>query len=246
MRDDRPMDPEKDSPLNQQSDSQWTVHLNLIDKMYTTLTKQWDSFSRVVILQVLISLIALSICGGVITPKENFSLLGIDLTISLPALLAASSVLITAFVVMSYALLARIAALKEGILASYEEVGLYQDEGYMNRTFTMPSSASPRSPFEQPGVLFALLRLGFGRYFAAAHWGVETSQFARIFETAATVFVLTFYMILPIAAEMAVLLKVPLLMEWRENLGWILLVLPIVVSIATVIWGAFYSQSLFR
>jgi hypothetical protein len=198
------------------------VALNYIDKVHASLTKQWDAMSRSLTVQTVISLITVAICIGAVTPKEKFSLFGLGLTASIKAVLIGSTFLIATFHVMTFG------SYNRAVETGFTLTDLYDKAGY--RDETMDDSVA--DPFGAAAPIYTLL-------FMSAREIEDSDWFTNVFTISLTIAIwggLAY--VLPVAAELAALVKVASLMGWGENLLWVVLLIPIVVSVACDIWYA--------
>jgi hypothetical protein len=199
-----------------------TVKLNYIDKVHWFLTQQWTAVARAITVQLVLSLITVAICLGALTPTKNFSLFGLGLKASSTTVLVANTILIAALHVMIIAGVARAGTTGQELRRLYRELH-YDDE-------TLQPSAWIH-PFDQPGPWGAIVTHGLypreGR-----HW------LAKLYEIGATFVVFVgLLVVLPLVAEVATLIKIASLMKWGENLLWVTLALPAMVSIMAIAWG---------
>jgi hypothetical protein len=176
-----------------------TVALNYIDKVHASLTRQWDAMSRALTGQIIISLITVAVCIGAVTPQEKFSLLGLGLTASINTVLTGSTFLIAAFHVMTLGSLLRAMRTADTLRRLYENAG-YQDESM---------GTSIEDPFGGAAPIYTLLIL----------WASDpTWSESRLRTAYMASLLITIYgglaLVLPVAAELAALVKVASLMGW--------------------------------
>jgi hypothetical protein len=198
------------------------VTLSYIDKVHTSLTKQWDGMSRSLTAQAVASLLTLAVCLGAVTPQEDFSIFGLGLTASITTVLAGSTFLIATFHTMSLGALTRAGETKLALTRLYMNLG-YRDETLKPESLEDPLGAT--TP------LYTLLDLWLAEKKHPHSW------LAKIFLSVvgSTIFRVGAFW-LPIAAELAALIKVASLMGWCENLLWVGLIIPIFVSVACNRW----------
>jgi hypothetical protein len=198
------------------------VALSYIDKVHASLTKQWDGMSRSLTAQAIVSLVTVAVSVGAVAPREDFSIFGVGLTASITTVLIGSAFLIATFHVMTLGSLTRAGETKMALTRLYMDLG-YRDEVLKPESLEDPLGAATPA--------YTLITL----------WLAEKNQpqswLARVFVAAVgrTIFNgLMFW--LPVVAELVALLKVASLMGWWENWLWVVLIVPIVVSVICDIW----------
>jgi hypothetical protein len=199
-----------------------TVALSYIDKVHASLTSQWVGMSRSLTAHAIISLLTVAVCVGAVAPQEDFSLFGVGLTASITTVLIGSAFLIATFPVMTLGSLTRAGETKMTLTRLYWDLG-YRDEALKPESLEDPLGATTPA--------YTLISLWL------AEENRPQSRFARVFLAIVgrTIFNgLMFW--LPVVAELAALLKVASLMGWWENWLWLVLIVPIVVSVACDLW----------
>jgi hypothetical protein len=204
------------------------VALNYIDKVHASATKQWDAMSRAFTLQTIISLITVAVCIGAVTPREEFSLLGLGLSASINTVLIGSAFLIATFHVMT------LAAFIRGARTAMALLRLYQDLGYEDAT--MFGAGTEEDPLGPTAPLYTLVNYWIVE---KEHQGLLASIYVNVIGFVISAGLLV---VLPVAAELAALLKTASLMGWGTNqlwivLIWIVLVIPVAVSVAAIAWA---------
>ena len=199
------------------------VALSYIEKVHASLTRQRDGMSRSLTAQAVVSLITVAVCFGAVTPKEDFSIFGVGLTASIIPLLIGSAFLIATFHVMTLGSLTRAGETKMALTRLYMELG-YRDE--------VLKPQSLEDPLGAPTPAYTLISL-----WLTEEKNKPQSRLSRVFVAAVGSIIFRGLMFfLPVAAELIVLWKVASLMGWWENWWWIVLLIPLVVSVACVRW----------
>jgi hypothetical protein len=223
-------DPKAGHQSQDEQQPEEAVALNYLDKVHTSVTRQWDAMTRAITVQTVISLIALAICIGAVTPRERFSFFGLGLTASITTVLVGSAFLIATFQAMSLGSMVRAGKTANILIQTYESLG-YEDA-------TM-ARATEEDPFGATAPIYTLLN----NWLSSEPRGLITRTYVDVIG-----FGIGFGLLfaLPIVAELAALVKVASLMGWTENLLWAVLVMPIVVSVACVIWSVEMAGDLQR
>ena len=195
--------------------------LNYIDKVHASLTKQWESTSRALTAQTVVSLLTVAVCIGAVTPRENFSLLGLGLSASINTVLIGSAFLIVTFHAMALGSFMRAAGTSKTLRNLYRDIGF--EEAWR-------SAASQEDPLGPPVPLYTLLLPWLNA-------GETQGRFSVIYASVIGGTIgIGLAIVLPVAAELAALMKVASLMGWTKSLLWVVLVIPIVTSITSIIW----------
>jgi hypothetical protein len=197
------------------------VTLNYIDKVHFMFDKTGSYCTRMALTLVIASSLMLTISVGWVSAQEDFSLGGLGLKISFVALLASGIVLIASMYLALYTAFIRYDALDAELLRLYRTQGheITRSDGTIDLVGFYPST-----------LLIMLMAPG----------GSETARhkWARNFETfIAIVVVFGLFFLLPIVAEVAMVVKLASVAGWNHPLVWLpFSVFPAFVALAPVLY----------
>lgn len=118
-----------------------------IDKLYSTLQKYWDLYSRIFISLIILSVVLVGISSGALSNIDKISASGINITVSVYVLVSAAIFGITILLGALSAVDFHCSRLSDEIIRLYKSLN-YSDDGLLDRT---------RSPFEGPNVILSTL-----------------------------------------------------------------------------------------
>ena len=191
------------------------VVLNHIDKLYTTLTKIWDSANRLILTETILVVILIVLCTGYVSVDE-VSLAGIKFKISLTAILLLGVAFVT---ILHFAFLYQFEASNTFRL---EIIGRYESINY--KTYKTSKHDYQNDAFTIPNIYVSAADLGSSLKGDIGKW-------VRIYRTIWGLVSELFVIAVPIAVQIAVGLKVAALYEW----AWWIIGIFILLIILTVI-----------
>ena len=219
--------------------------LNHIDKLHQTLSHAVVSRNRVLLIVQILSLLIVTVSAGVLPTEEafSFSLVGLQLDLSLPVFLFGSGLILAALVTYFYSISPHISACEDEITARYRIIGY--DVGVANSStagkveqgdFIREKGRRYLSPIDALRVVLRPLPE------SEVYDPRERSWFDLFFLT--VVISLEFYffiILLPVLAEIAVVLKIGAVVGWQHFFPWLSSLLVLVPLGALIAFARRYT-----
>jgi hypothetical protein len=183
------------------------IVLHYIDKLYSTQAKIWESMNRIVLTEVILSIILISLSSGIISLDENVEVTGLKIKISLSVVLSLGSLIIATLFTQFASQLKHSFTFREKIEELYSSLG-----------YSVPLLDTKSEAFQPPGF--------FGSIVATIR-DDSSNKFISGFSILFTIIMLGGVMIImPVAAQIACGLKVAALFDHR---WWIYLLFGVLV-----------------
>jgi hypothetical protein len=195
--------------------------LHYIDKLYSTQCLIWESMNRILITEIILSVVLISIASGTVSLDEAVEVTGLKIKISLSVVLSAGAIII--------------AMLFTQFVSQFNHSHKFRDkitELYSKIEYSDPGREIEAQAFEAPGSFWSIIATTRGD---TSNWFVDT------FSISFSMFIVIGIMaIMPLIAQIACGLKVAALFGHR---WWIYLLFSMLVIFTIIfIFSAFYEE----
>lgn len=207
------------------------IVLSHIDKTYNTLQKLWESMSRALLTQNLLSLLIIILSSGIISVDEQVDVSGLKFKVALWLILGGGALFISILFMTFFTLDYHAAELSSEIIRLYKLIG-YNSESF-HQTL--------KNAFETPNFITSFLGTHSVDY-SNKNYSKKRTAFLSIDDATTGIGTLIVSLILPIAAEVAAGIKVASSFEWKWW-SWLPFVLIIIFSVFSCIGSMLRSSS---
>jgi hypothetical protein len=204
------------------------VVLNYIDKVYLTQTRIWESMNRIVISELILSLVIIALSSGIISLDETIEVTGFKIKLSLTVLLSSGALIIAALFTVFFSQLQHSFKFEEKLDRLYASIG-YEVSSVLDHDV---------QAFEHPGFYLSVLATTSRR---KKYSGELVKWFYKSFGLVAALGVLIF---IPLTAQVLAGLKVAALFgrPWWIYLTFAVLVVFTITFLVISIYESEYGN----
>jgi hypothetical protein len=195
--------------------------LHHIDKLYSTQALIWESLNRIVLTEVILSVVLIALSSGIISLDESVEITGLKIKISLSVVLSVGAVLIAMLMTQFVSQFRHSFIFRDKIEALYSSLG-----------YTDPARETKAEAFSPPGSFWSIFATTKD---TSSNWFIST--FSVSFSILMLLGVLA---IMPLIAQVVCGLKVAALFGYQ---WWIYLLFGLLVVFTIIfIFIAFYEE----